>query len=242
MCRVGGKKRHETSVDGTRKVCMKKVTFSEMIEVIEYEPAELGVEAGEPETPTKTLARKRGRPKLAPEEISPLEQQEKRMKSAKEKFYSEQFGLACKIIELHCRRAFDDHPSTVARLRERLDARAKGVVELQMDAERAETQWELARRVEAAKRRQAEAEAKLEAAEKRVALCESLERIEALCEEAYERIEEQQIEIDVLEEEIDKLIEEMHGVEVKAAQAEVAAARKEAKKAREHELRMYGIL
>ena len=80
------------------------------------------------------------------------------MKTAKEKFYSEKHALACKIIELHCGRAFDDHPSTVARHRERLDARAVRVVELEQDAERAEAEWEVERRQEAAERAQTAAE------------------------------------------------------------------------------------
>ena len=120
---------------------MSKVNVAENSEVSEFNVSEESPQDDLPETTTKTLARKRGRPRLSPEVVSPLEQAEKRMKTAKEKFYSEKFGLACKIIELHCRRAFDDHASAVARLRQRLDARAERVVKLQMEAEAAERTW-----------------------------------------------------------------------------------------------------
>ena len=131
---------------------MKKVRFADNHEVIENQPAEPEANAPAPETSTATSARKRGRPKLAPEDISPLEQQEKRMKTAKDKYYSERHALACKIIELHRHRAFDDHASTVKRLYERLDARAKRVVDLQLEAEAAEAAWQYERKAEEVQR------------------------------------------------------------------------------------------
>ena len=159
---------------------MKKVTFAEKDEVIEYHCAEPEADAQADETPTQTSARKRGRPRLAPEELSPLEQKEKRMKTAKEKFYQEKFALACKIIKLHSCRAFDDHKSTVARLRARLDARAERVVSLQMEAEEAEAEWELERRREALARAEAHAalsEEYSQALEKIEELFQALERV-----------------------------------------------------------------
>ena len=74
------------------------------------------------------------------------------MKTAKEKYYSERHALACKIIELHRHRAFDDHASTVKRLYERLDARAKRVVDLQLEAEAAEAAWQYERKAEEVQR------------------------------------------------------------------------------------------
>ena len=178
MCRVRGTKRHQTSIDGLRKVFMKKVTFAEKDEVIEYHCAEPEADAQADETPTETLARKRGRPRLAPEELSPLEQKEKRMKTAKEKFYKEKSALASKVIKLHSCRAFDDHKSTVARLRVRLDARAERVVSLQMEAEEAEAEWELERLREV----HARAEAHAALSEKYVQLMERNHELERALE------------------------------------------------------------
>ena len=145
MCRVRGRKRRETSSDGLRKVCKKKVTFGKKYQAMEHQHADPEAKAQAPETPAETLARKRRRPRLSREALLPLEQKEKRMKTATEKFYPEQFALACKIIDLHYRHAFHDHTSVVARLRERLENRAKGVVELQLAAEAAERSWECER-------------------------------------------------------------------------------------------------
>ena len=226
---MGGKKRYETSSDGLRKVCMKKVRFADNHEVIENQPAEPEANAPAPETSTATSARKRGRPKLAPEDISPLEQQEKRMKTAKEKFYEERFDLATKIIELHSRRAFDDHPSTVARLRQRLDARAERVVELQMDAERAEAEWELGRRVEAVERSaERKREREIEARDF-WALLENLG-------EAHKDIGELHQQLESMQAAMHEARQEVHKVKLEAAEAKVAAAREAAKKAREREL------
>ena len=52
---------------------MNMVTFSEADEVVEYIPAEPAAAAHRPESSPQTLTRRRGRPPLIPEELSPLE-------------------------------------------------------------------------------------------------------------------------------------------------------------------------
>ena len=152
MCRCQGLVRRFATGRGHRKVCKKKVAIGKKFQAMDNQLVEPEAEAQGPETPRETSARKRGRPPGLKEALSPLEQQEKRMKTAKEKYYSERHALACKIIELHRHRAFDDHASTVKRLYERLDARAKRVVDLQLEAEAAEAAWQYERKAEEVQR------------------------------------------------------------------------------------------
>lgn len=156
MCRCQGLVRRFATGRGHRKVCKKKVTIGKKFQAMDNQPVEPEAEAQGPETTRETSARKRGRPPGLKEALSPLEQQEKQMKTAKEKYYSERHALACKIIDLHRHRAFDDHNSTVKRLYERLDARAKRVVGLQLEAEAAEAAWQYERKAEKVQRLEAD--------------------------------------------------------------------------------------
>lgn len=214
---------------------MSKVNVAENSEVSEFNVSEESSQDDLPETTTETLARKRGRPRLSPEVVSPLEQAEKRMKTAKEKFYSERHALACKIIELHCRRAFDDHASAVARLRQRLDARAERVVKLQMEAEAAERRWECERsKADLAKRERVSA---------------LTQRVAALTGDVLEAQEEKvQLAVEnwLLSEELLDSEHEFKRCEAKrkveAAQADLDRLHAEARTARERVLWLTGIL
>ena len=61
------------------KVCMKTVTFSEIVQVVEYVPDEGDDDAQPQDEREQTLARKPGRPRKLAEAFSPLEEKEKRM-------------------------------------------------------------------------------------------------------------------------------------------------------------------
>jgi hypothetical protein len=238
LCRCPGIARRFVSGRDSHKVCKKKVTIGKKYQAMDNQPVEPEAEAQGPEMPCQTLARKRGRPSGLKTVLSPLEQKEKRMKSAKEKFHEEKFALATKIIEFHCDRRFDDHASTVARLRQRLDDRAKRVVELQMDAERAEAEWDHARCVEAAEA----AQALLGVYRANQALSEDLREAHTYIEELHQQLEKMQAAMHEAElesaDEVLKVRLEAH----EAAVAKLAVAREATKKAREHELRMYGVL
>ena len=187
MCRCQGLVRRFATGRGHRKVCKKKVTIGKKFQAMDNQPVEPEAEAQGPETTRETSARKRGRPPGLKEALSPLEQQEKQMKTAKEKYYSERHALACKIIDLHRHRAFDDHNSTVKRLYERLDARAKRVVGLQLEAEAAEAAWQYERKAEKVQRLEAHValfkEAAAEAKSRGAALLDAYDVIQELKEE-----------------------------------------------------------
>ena len=114
---------------GSRKVCMNRVTFADRDEVVvECNPDKPAAAAHRAEPSTETLTspcRKRGRPKRIPEEVSPLEHKEKNMKSAAKAYHDELEALFTKVIEHHRKRDFDQWPSVVDRLRERLSQRAE---------------------------------------------------------------------------------------------------------------------
>ena len=145
MCRCRGLVRRFASGRDSRKVSMSTATVAEKSEVSEFNVSEDSPQDDLPETTTETSARKRGRPRLEPEVVSPLEQAEKRMKTAKAAHEKAQWALVNKVINLHATHAFYDHASVVARHHERLENLAKGVVELQLEAEAAERSWQCER-------------------------------------------------------------------------------------------------
>ena len=101
---------------GTQRANKSKVTFNEKDEVKEYDPADPAAAAPPAETPPTSSAPKRGRPPKPVEVLTPLEQAEKRMKTAVHKYQEEKDALWKKVIELKGELAWMDHPSTVARL------------------------------------------------------------------------------------------------------------------------------
>jgi hypothetical protein len=148
LCRCQGLVRRFASGRGSRKVCMKKVTFSDTDEVREYNPEDTPADPLPPDPAEQTLAGKRGRPPKPVELLSPLQLSEKRMKTAEETYLGEKDALFAKVIELKDRCAWLDHPSVVARLDERLDTRCKKVVELGMQWEDRKREWESERKLE----------------------------------------------------------------------------------------------
>jgi hypothetical protein len=145
LCRCQGLVRRFASGRGVHKVCMKKVTFSDTDEVREYNPEDTPADPLPPDPAEQTLAGKRGRPPKPVELLSPLQLSEKRMKTAEETYHGEKYAVFAKVIELKDRRAWDDHPSVVARLDERLDNQCRKVVELQLEWEARKREWELER-------------------------------------------------------------------------------------------------
>ena len=146
---------------GTQRANKSKVTFTEKDEVEEYNPADPAAAAPPAEDPSTSSAPKRGRPPKPVEHTTPLEQAEKRMKSAVHKYQEEKFALSVKIGDLKGKLAWMDHPSTVARLDERLDKRCRALIELEEESEAATAAWELERareRVEALNREMARGE------------------------------------------------------------------------------------
>ena len=102
---------------GTQRANKSKVTFSEKDEVEEYNPADPAAAAPPAEDPTRaSSAPKRGRPPKPVEDLTPLEQAEKRMKTAVHKYQEEKFALLKKVGDLKGELAWMDHPSTVAHL------------------------------------------------------------------------------------------------------------------------------
>ena len=157
------------------------------------------------------------------------------MKTATEKFYPEQFALACKIIDLHYRHAFYDHTSVVARLRERLENRAKGVVELQLAAEAAERSWECER-----------SKADLATCERVLALTQLVAALKGDVLEAQQENVQLTVENCMLSEELMHSEHEFVRCEaerkVEAAQADLDRLDAEARTARERVLWLTGIL
>jgi hypothetical protein len=140
---------------GTQRANKSKVTFSEKDEVEEYNPADPAAAAPPAENPTASSAPMRGRPPKPVEDLTPLEQAEKRMKTAVHKYQEEKFALLKKVGDLKGELAWMDHPSTVARLDERLDKRCRALIELEEESEAATAAWEAERaleRVEVAER------------------------------------------------------------------------------------------
>ena len=140
---------------GTQRANKAKVTFNEKDEVQEYIPADPAAAAPPAEDPSTSSAPKRGRPPKPKEHVTPLEQAEKRMKTAVHKYQEEKFALLKKIGDLKGELAWMDHPSKVARLDERLDKRCRALIELEEESEAATAAWEAERaleRVEVAER------------------------------------------------------------------------------------------
>ena len=140
---------------GTQRANKSKVTFNEKDEVEEYIPADPAAAAPPAENPSTSSAPKRGRPPKPVEHVTPLEQAEKRMKTAVHKYQEEKFALLKKIGDLKGELAWMDHPSKVARLDERLDKRCRALIELEEESEAATAAWEAERaleRVEVAER------------------------------------------------------------------------------------------
>ena len=140
---------------GTQRANKSKVTFTEKDEVEEYNPADPAAAAPPAENPPTSSAPKRGRPPKPVEDLTPLEQAEKRMKTAVHKYQEEKFALLKKVGDLKGELAWMDHPSKVARLDERLDKRCRALIELEEESEAATAAWEAERareRVEAAER------------------------------------------------------------------------------------------
>ena len=180
MCRCQGLVRRFASGRGSRKVCMKKVTFSDTDEVREYDPEDTPADLLPQDPAQQTSTGKRGRPPKPVELLSPLQLSEKRMKTAEETYHRDKDALFAKVIELKDSHAWLDRPSVVARLDERLDKRCRKVVELGMQWEDRKREWESERAKEtlrAAKdhlRVVCEWEACLEASEARDAQHEAL--------------------------------------------------------------------
>ena len=109
---------------GTQRANKSKVTFSEKDEVVEYITADPAAAAPPAENPPTSSAPKRGRPPKPVEDVTPLEQAEKRMKTAVHKFQEEKFALLKKVGDMKGELAWMDHPSKVARLDERRGRRS----------------------------------------------------------------------------------------------------------------------
>ena len=130
---------------GTQRANKSKVTFNEKDEVKEYNPADPAAAAPPAETPPTSSAPKRGRPPKPVEDLTPLEQAEKRMKTVVHKYQEEKFALLKKVGDLKGELAWMDHPSKVARLDERLDKRCRALIELEEESEAATAAWEAER-------------------------------------------------------------------------------------------------
>ena len=168
---------------GTQRANKSKVTFNEKDEVKEYDPADPAAAAPPAETPPTSSAPKRGRPPKPVEDLTPLEQAEKRMKTAVHKYQEEKDALFKKVIELKGELAWMDHPSTVARLNERLDKRCRALIELEEESEAATAAWEL-------ERLEAKKEALVRELTVREDLCAALGELRE-AKEAHECVQEQ---------------------------------------------------
>ena len=126
---------------GTGMLNTRRVKFSPVVEVVEYlvdnvrDDLEDSSRSPSPEPKTSPPAiiesgQKRGRP---PD--TPLQQAEKRMKKAEEKYLSAKKALIEKRDQLRNEGAWFDEPSVVERLKERMHSRVLKVAELELEWE-----------------------------------------------------------------------------------------------------------
>ena len=238
MCRCQGLVRRFASGRGSRKVCMKKVTFSDTDEVREYNPEDTPADPLPPDPAEQTSTGKRGRPPKPAEPLSPLQLSEKRMKTAEETYHGEKDALFAKVIELKDSHAWFDHPSVVARLDERLDKRCRKVVALGMEWEDRKREWESERKLETLRA----AEDKLRIVCEWEAFIELTEARDAQHEALAAQMREHIAILDRICENHDRM--ESNRAAIAANEAKIAANKAEiaAKKDRERVLWLRGIL